>query len=186
VFLVTNGGIDINTTTSTNNQPIISNTNETNNPRFRKTGNMNIKTSKSSKIDLQIIRSAETNSPTTPATFTHKIERPQLSIYERIVYALDILIQPEEAEDMEVPIGHFLQKVIVGQKWKWRISKDVNANLPTYLTEHKDLETNYRVITEEESFFPMFDPTSKFIRQWDALALILLLYTASVTPFETA
>ncbi|KAJ3415551.1 Potassium voltage-gated channel sub H member 7 [Chytridiales sp. JEL 0842] len=149
------------------------------------------KGSKASKLDLQIIRTADANSPTSNTddknrTTTQKIERPPHTLYERIVHALDILIPSEEAEDMEVPAGHFLQKVIVGKKWKWRIAKNADANLPEYLTEHKDVLVNYRVMMEEETFLPMVDPTSKFSRQWDALALILLLFTASVTPFETA
>ncbi|ORY50894.1 voltage-gated potassium channel, partial [Rhizoclosmatium globosum] len=119
-------------------------------------------------------------------TTMHKIERPPHSTYEKIVFALDILIPQDEEEDMEVPSGHFLQKVMIGKKWKWRIMKDRDAYLPEYLVEHKELEKTYRVLFEKQTAIPLFDPTSKFLKRWDALALILLLFTASVTPYETA
>ncbi|KAJ3214044.1 hypothetical protein HDU67_002138 [Dinochytrium kinnereticum] len=121
-----------------------------------------------------------------PKSTFQKIERPAHTLYEKLVYALDILVPPEEPADMEVPYGHFLQKVITGPKWKWRVAKDTNNALPDYLTGHLEKQTTYRVYTERKRGIPLFDPTSKFIRRWDALTLMLLLFTASVTPFETA
>jgi hypothetical protein len=48
------------------------------------------------------------------------------------------------------------------------------------------LPHNYEVFVEKKKFFGPLDPTSNFLKKWDALALTLLLFTASVTPFETA
>ncbi|KAJ3130719.1 hypothetical protein HK101_004967 [Irineochytrium annulatum] len=87
---------------------------------------------------------------------------------------------------MVVPYGHFLQKVTVGQRWMWRIAKDPNCDMNDYLTNHKELQTAYRVLQEKQTTLPLFDQTSKFLKRWDALALLLLLFTASVTPWETA
>ncbi|KAI9345573.1 hypothetical protein BDR26DRAFT_856285 [Obelidium mucronatum] len=119
-------------------------------------------------------------------TTMHKIERPPRSLYEKLVFTLDILVPENNAEDMEVPSGHFLQKVSIGKKWKWRIAKDRDAYLPEYLVEHKELEKTYNVILEPETILPLYDSNSKFVKRWDALALVLLLFTASVTPYETA
>ncbi|KAI8621026.1 hypothetical protein BC830DRAFT_1058684 [Chytriomyces sp. MP71] len=119
-------------------------------------------------------------------TTFEKVVRPPHTFYERIVYALDILIPEDEAEDMAVPAGHFLQRVTIGTKWKWRIVKDPDAYLPEYLIEHKELEKDYVVILEQETAVPLFDSSGAFLKRWDALALILLLFTAVVTPYETA
>ncbi|KAI8847271.1 hypothetical protein BC829DRAFT_425667 [Chytridium lagenaria] len=121
-----------------------------------------------------------------PKSTFQKIERPPHTTYEKIVFALDILVPPEEPEDMEVPHGHFLQKVIIGPRWRWRVAKDENNTLPDYLTNHLDKKDTYRVYMERKRGVPLMDPASKFIRRWDALTLVLLLFTASVTPFETA
>ncbi|KAJ3138812.1 hypothetical protein HK100_012208 [Physocladia obscura] len=138
-----------------------------------------------SVIVVPEIKDGNTNLPIEGTTF-HKIERPPHSLYEKIVYTLDILIPPDEPNDMEVPAGHFLQKVIIGKKWNWRISKDKDAYLPEYLVEHKQLETTYTVLTELKTFLPLFDSNSKFLKRWDALALVLLLFTATCTPYEVA
>ncbi|KAJ3103572.1 hypothetical protein HDU97_009992 [Phlyctochytrium planicorne] len=126
------------------------------------------------------------NNPPMPKSTFQKIERPAHTTYERIVYMLDILVPPDEPADMEVPHGHFLQKVIVGPKWRWRVAKDVNVSLPEYLTGHLDKPTTYRVWLERKRLIPLLDPNSRFLRRWDALAMLMLLFTASVTPFETA
>ncbi|KAJ3224291.1 hypothetical protein HDU81_008640 [Chytriomyces hyalinus] len=130
--------------------------------------------------------SHQPHNPAAGGVTMHKIERPPHSYYERIVYALDILIPEDDAEDMEVPAAHFLQRVTIKKRWKWRIVRDNDAFLPEYLTEHKELEKNYVVLQEQETTLPLFDSTGPFLKRWDALALILLLFTASVTPFETA
>ncbi|KAJ3099526.1 hypothetical protein HDU97_002969 [Phlyctochytrium planicorne] len=121
-----------------------------------------------------------------PKSTFQKIERPPHSMYERIVYALDILVPPEEPADMEVPHGHFLQKVIMGPKWRWRVAKDNNMALTEYLTGHLEKPTTYRVWLERKRLIPLLDPNARFLRRWDALAMLMLLFTASVTPFETA
>ncbi|KAJ3113076.1 hypothetical protein HDU96_003819 [Phlyctochytrium bullatum] len=122
-----------------------------------------------------------------PKSTFQKIERPPVTMYQRIVYALDILIPPEDAEDIEVPHGHFLQKVILSNgKWRWRVTKDGNHMLPEYLASADDRLTTFRVYKEKDRLVPLFDPNGRFIRRWDALTLILLIFTATVTPFETA
>ncbi|KAJ3112155.1 hypothetical protein HDU96_004889 [Phlyctochytrium bullatum] len=122
-----------------------------------------------------------------PKSTFQKIERPPVTMYQRIVYALDILIPPADAKDIEVPHDHFLQKVILSNgKWRWRVTKDVNHVLPEYLASADDRLTTFRVYQEKDRLVPLFDPNGRFIRRWDALTLILLIFTATVTPFETA
>jgi hypothetical protein len=124
--------------------------------------------------------------PKTPGGIKAKLDRPPQSSYEKLVYKLDILVPPDELEDMEVPPGHYVQKVMIGKKWRWRIAKNGDSLLPEYLVEHKEEQKEYCVMMEKETSLPMYEQGTKFMKQWDALTLILLLYTASVTPYETA
>lgn len=116
-----------------------------------------------------------------------KIELPKWTIYEWIVYNLDILVPEDKPNVMMVPTGSVLQQVkYTRQKWRWRVIKNPDANLPEYLVEHKE-HGIYNVITDgSDTLFPIVDPQGKFLRRWDALSLILLIFTASATPYETA
>ncbi|KAI9197405.1 uncharacterized protein BJ171DRAFT_223713 [Polychytrium aggregatum] len=115
------------------------------------------------------------------------IDFPKLTLYEWLVFKLDILIPEERPNSMMVPHDCHLQKVKYSRKkWRWRIVRNSDASLPEYLTDHRD-DSEYDVISPETgSFLPVVDIQGKFIKKWDALGLLLLLFTASVTPFETA
>lgn len=106
--------------------------------------------------------------------------------YEQFVYATDLLVPQIKNHEIVVPPGHFLQQVHSGENERWRSVKDKRANLPDYLTDFNIPETNYYLIQQNNSIFQTLDPTSKFLKKWDGLALTLLVFTASVTPFETA
>ncbi|KAI8995967.1 hypothetical protein BC832DRAFT_595794 [Gaertneriomyces semiglobifer] len=108
------------------------------------------------------------------------------TLYERLCYFLDILVPEDAIDTMDVPEGHFLQQVHYGKIHKWRVAQNHDAGLPDYLTDHKDPAPQYKVVVEKQGFLPIFDLTSKFLKRWDMLTLVLLLFTASVTPFETA
>jgi hypothetical protein len=108
------------------------------------------------------------------------------SFYEYIVYNLDVLVPEEEPEDIFVPTGSYLQKVSFRDKQKWRVLNDGRKDLPNYLNEDHVIQDHYEVIQEKKRLFPIFDPSSKFIRQFDILTIFLLLFTAIVTPYETA
>lgn len=117
-----------------------------------------------------------------------KIPGKKTTAYEKLVYALDILIPTVKSEDeiIEIPDGSYVQKVIYGKLKKVRVLKEPSAGLPDVLVEKRETDT-YRVIDDkDESWFPLIDLSSPFIRKWDNLTLLLLLFTASVTPFETA
>jgi len=117
-----------------------------------------------------------------------KISVTPITLYQRIVYKLDILIPTKKAEEeILIPPGTYLQRVIYGKFKKLRVIKDPRYGLPQCLVEEKDDVQTYRVFQENgNSSVKMMDTGSPFIRKWDNLTLILLLFTASVTPFETA
>ena len=116
-----------------------------------------------------------------------KIERlREPTLYEKLVYKLGVLIPEEDPEDMVVPLNHYLQQVHYDKVHRWRVVENEFAGFPEYLTDHKQLDKPYRVFKEKEGILPLFDSTSVFLRKWDMLSLVLLLFTASVTPFETA
>jgi hypothetical protein len=48
------------------------------------------------------------------------------------------------------------------------------------------LESIYFVPVQKKRFWAALELGSPFLQKWDQLALSLLLFTASVTPFETA
>jgi len=125
--------------------------------------------------------------PDVRASQTLKVDKlREPTLYERLTYFLDILVPEEEVEDMRVPRDHYLQQVHYGKVHRYRIMLNKGAGLPDYLMDEKKLTEPYIVFKEKEGFLPLFDPTSVFNQRWDALGLILLLFTASVTPFETA
>ncbi|KAJ3292516.1 hypothetical protein HK104_005214 [Borealophlyctis nickersoniae] len=128
------------------------------------------------------VRTTQTNTPARRKLA--RLRNPTL--YERLTYRLDILIPEDEPEDMEVPRGHVLQQVHYGKVHKWRVHKNPMMGLPEYLAEVKEVDEPYTVFKEKEGMFPLFDSTSVFLKRWDLLSLVLLLFTASVTPFETA
>ncbi|KAI8816090.1 uncharacterized protein EV422DRAFT_501651 [Fimicolochytrium jonesii] len=122
-----------------------------------------------------------------PPRETHqKIARKQKSYYERLTYFLDILVADDEPDTMLVPAGSIMQHVKYGKNDRWRVIKDENGVLPAYLVDHRPKDPDYVVPVEDAGIFPIFDLTSNFLKRWDMLSLILLLFTASVTPFETA
>ena len=108
------------------------------------------------------------------------------SLYEYIVYNLDVLVPEEEPDEIFVPTGSYLQKVSFRDKQKWRVLTDPKKDLPKYLVEDRLLEDHYQVIEEKSSAIPIFDQSSRFIRRWDILTIVLLIFTAVVTPYETA
>ncbi|KAI8916565.1 hypothetical protein DFJ77DRAFT_483323 [Powellomyces hirtus] len=118
---------------------------------------------------------------------THeKLEKRKLGIYERLTYLLDILVPEDEPETMTVPVGSFLQRVNYGKIDRYRVTRDEWLNLPPYLSDHKEHHPKYSVSVEDRGFIPVLDLTSNFLKRWDMLSLLLLFFTASVTPFETA
>lgn len=108
------------------------------------------------------------------------------SFWEELNYKLDVLVPTNEERELNVPIDSYLQQVYYGEKAKWRVIRNQDYNLPPYMTDHKEQETIYKVITQEKKFFGALELGSPFMKKWDALSLSLLLYTASLTPFETA
>ncbi|KAI8925377.1 hypothetical protein BC831DRAFT_401278 [Entophlyctis helioformis] len=108
------------------------------------------------------------------------------TLYERIVYSLDVLVPEDEDDEIFVPRDSFLQQVHYGRVHRWRVQKNVHRNLPDYLTDHKDLDEPYRVMVEKGGFMTPLDVSSPFFKKWDLLSFVLLIYTASVTPWETA
>ncbi len=61
------------------------------------------------------------------------------------------------------------------------------ASLPPLFAESSNKrQPDYYVQIIRKSFFKALDPSSNFLKKWDAMALCLLFFTASVTPFETA
>ncbi|KAJ3380283.1 hypothetical protein HDU92_006071 [Lobulomyces angularis] len=111
-----------------------------------------------------------------------------ISLYTRFVYALDILIPTKKTEqEIIIPPGSYLQKVIYGKLKKLRVMKNPTHGLPSCLVEEKDVET-YRVIEDKDTsgWYNLIDPQSPFMRKWDNTTMILLLFTACVAPFEVA
>ncbi|KAJ3157239.1 hypothetical protein HDU89_002651 [Geranomyces variabilis] len=120
------------------------------------------------------------------AAHQEKLEKRKQSLYERLTYLLDILVPEDEPETMTVPAGSFLQRVSYGKLDRWRVAKEEWLNLPPYLVEHRDTHPQYHVAVEKQGLVPLLDLTSPFLKRWDMLSLLLLFFTASVTPFETA
>ena len=108
------------------------------------------------------------------------------SFWEELNYKLDVLVPTNEERELNVPIDSYLQQVHYGAKAKWRVVRNQDYNLPPYMTDHKELEVIYTVVVEQKKFFGALQLGSPFLKKWDALSLFLLLYTASLTPFETA
>lgn len=117
-----------------------------------------------------------------------KIAVPPVSLYQQLVYKLDILIPVKKVEqEIVIPPGSYLQRVIYGKFKKLRVIKDPRHGLPKCLVDPKEDIDTYRVFVENgDQKIQMVDPGSPFIRKWDNFTLLLLLFTASVTPFETA
>ena len=110
----------------------------------------------------------------------------QRTLYEKIVYALDVLVPEDEAEEIFVPMDSFLQQVQYGRLRKWRVLKNSYKDLPEYLANHVNYDEPYRVYLEKRAFLGPLDLSSQFIKRCDELTLALLLFTALITPFETA
>ncbi|KAJ3329909.1 hypothetical protein HDU91_003728 [Kappamyces sp. JEL0680] len=108
------------------------------------------------------------------------------SWFEEMNYKFNVLVPINEEKELSVPIDSYLQQVHIGDHAKWRVVRNHDYNLPPYLTDHKEQETVYRVKTTEKKYWQPLELGSPFLKKWDQLALTLLLFTASVTPFETA
>ncbi|KAI8895533.1 hypothetical protein BC833DRAFT_622931 [Globomyces pollinis-pini] len=106
--------------------------------------------------------------------------------YEELNFKLDVLIPLNEDRELLVPLDSYLQQVHYGRNAKWRIVRNQNYNLPPYLSESIPLEDRYDVHVEKKTFFGPLELNSPFLKKWDRLALILLLYTAVFTPYQTA
>jgi hypothetical protein len=96
------------------------------------------------------------------------------------------LVPEDNKDELLIPHEHILQKVHIGERQRWRAVRNPLANLPAYLTDHKELPTTYTVAVSKKRFFGPLDLGSPFLKKWDALSLSLLFYTASVTPYEVA
>jgi hypothetical protein len=105
---------------------------------------------------------------------------------EELNYKLDVLVPIHEETELLVPLDCYVQQIDYGNIQKWRVRKDMNHNLPLYLKDHVEPEKVYSVFLEPKKLFGPLTLGSNFLKRWDALALTLLLFTASVTPFETA
>ncbi|KAJ8331770.1 hypothetical protein QVD99_002017 [Batrachochytrium dendrobatidis] len=117
----------------------------------------------------------------------HKLPKiSKRSIYDKIIYSLDVLVPEDEDEEIFVPRDSFLQQVHHGHVHRWRVQRNTNRNLPEYLTDHLSLDEPYIVMHEKKGLLAAFDLASPFLKKWDALSFALLVFTASVTPWETA
>jgi hypothetical protein len=109
------------------------------------------------------------------------------SIYDHIVYNLDLIVPDPDPEKIDGQEGFFVQEVHIGKKIKWRAMKDPYSQLPEHfkdgLTKRED---KYYVISESNGVLPLLDNNSKFIKNWDIVMLLLLLWTATVIPFEVS
>jgi hypothetical protein len=94
-----------------------------------------------------------------------KISAPPHSLYEKIVYRLDILIPiVKQEEEIVIPPGSFLQRVLYGKVKKLRVMRDGKHGLPLVLHEPKTEIEYYRVIVEDsESSVKMIDMGSSYI-----------------------
>ncbi|KAL2917803.1 hypothetical protein HK105_202676 [Polyrhizophydium stewartii] len=108
------------------------------------------------------------------------------SLYEQIVYTLDVLVPEDEEDEIFVPRDSYLQQVHYGRVHRWRVQRNSYRNLPEYLTDQRDLDEPYIVMVEKKGLFTPLDLGSPFYKKWDALSFVLLIYTALVTPWETA
>ena len=108
------------------------------------------------------------------------------SFFEQLNYKFDVLVPINEETEILVPSDSFLQQVSYENLSRWRTLRDETRHLPEYLADTRERKTVYKVLTEPKGFFKPLNLGSPFLKQWDILALILLVFTASVTPFETA
>jgi hypothetical protein len=106
--------------------------------------------------------------------------------FEQINYKFDVLVPLDEETELMVPMDSYTQQVHYGNIHKWRVRRNPNYNLPLYLTEDLDPAPSYDVFVKQKGWFEALEPGSSFLKKWDTLTLLLLLFTASVTPFETA
>ncbi|KAJ3275367.1 hypothetical protein HDV01_000659 [Terramyces sp. JEL0728] len=116
-----------------------------------------------------------------------KVDRiAQHTWYEKMNYLTDVLVPIDEEEELLVPGDCYLQQVHYGRNKKWRVVRNKNYNLPLYLKEHAEPEDKYDVFVKKNLWYGPLELGTPFLKRWDALALLLLFFTASVTPFETA
>jgi hypothetical protein len=112
--------------------------------------------------------------------------RPWWSVYEHIVYNLDILVPDSDPEKIEKPDNGFVQEVHYNRKIRWRPVVDKNIMLSDYLKSAIKREDYYYVAKERVSLLPFLDNHSKFVHKWDLMMILLLAWTATIIPFETA
>ena len=108
------------------------------------------------------------------------------TFFENLNYKFDVLVPTNEETEVLVPSDSYLQQVRYDNFSRWRTLRDETRHLPAYLADVRERKTVYHVISESRGFFKPLNLGSPFIKQWDKLVLVLLLFTASVTPFETA
>lgn len=116
------------------------------------------------------------------------MSRPWWSMYDHLVYNLNILVPDHDPEKILKVDGYFIQAVHIGRKVLWRSVKDEYARLNDHMRgklASRNIE-KYVVIQENEKFLPVLDPHSSFQKRWDIVMLVLLGFTALVIPFETA
>lgn len=120
-------------------------------------------------------------------TIVHIPKNP-ITAYQKFVYALNILVPTDEdfKEEYEIPDGSYLQTVLYGKLKRHRVLKKKTHGLPDQLNEPRETPF-YRVTGEENTGITSnIDVSGPFMRKWDNFTLVLLFFTATVTPFETA
>jgi hypothetical protein len=93
------------------------------------------------------------------------ISAPPHGLYERIVYKLDILIPlVKKEEEIVIPPGSYLQRVLYGKVKKLRVMRDEKHGLPLVLHEPKTEIEFYRVaVDNNDSAVTMIDMGSSYI-----------------------
>ncbi|KAH6584688.1 hypothetical protein BASA60_000871 [Batrachochytrium salamandrivorans] len=83
----------------------------------------------------------------------HKIPKiSKRTLYEKIVYNLDVLVPEDENDEIFVPKDSFLQQVHHGHIHRWRVQRNAYRCLPEYLTDHLSLDEPYIVINETRGY----------------------------------
>ena len=108
------------------------------------------------------------------------------TFFEELNYKFDVLVPTNEETEILLPSDSYLQQVHYNNLHRWRTLRDDSRHLPKYLADVREKRLVYRVFAESKGFFKPLNLASPSLKQWDLLALVLLVFTATVTPFETA
>ncbi len=110
------------------------------------------------------------------------------STYEWICYRTDVLVPEPQPDTIKVRPGQMLQQVKYSRSfWSYRLLPDPEARFPPVLKSRDQEELNvYHIIDEEKRWVPIFDYSSPFLKIWENIVFLAILYAVTVTPFETA